>query len=143
MGIVEDMETLQWLLLLATAVAAGVATYAYNDQRDGALRRVLLLLTGLGVVSTGLLWLTIALTPPASSVPRCDFSSGAPVCESSGEASRRAAGESLDFFSETYLTGPLKDAGAIGLGALVGLGVAAATGRKPTDGRKPDLVTGE
>ena len=137
------MESLEWVVLLATVIVAGVATYAYNDQRDGALRQLLLVLAGLGVVSTGLLWLTIAQTPPASSVPRCDFSSGAPVCESSGEASRRAAGESVDFFSSTYLVGPVKDAAAIGLGALTGLGLAAATGRKPDDGRKPRLVTGE
>lgn len=139
-----DMEALQLIVLVLTVVATAVATYLYNDGHDRALKPMLVTVAVIGAVGTGLFWLGEAMTTPASAVPRCDFSDVgpdlSPTCESSGEASRRAAGESGSHVLSSYVIGPVVEGLGLGVGGAVGWLVAKATRQKPTDGRRGRIL---
>jgi hypothetical protein len=137
----------QWVVTFLTASAAGLSTYLYNDGRDRSLALVLRAAAVIGVVGTVLFFASQAATPPPSSAPECDWSNIGPDlrpdCETTAEASRRAAGEGLSNLASTVLIGPMIEGAALTVGAVAGFLVAIATARRPTDGRAPRLVIDE
>lgn len=133
------MVAVQWLVVALSAVAAGLASFFYNDGRDHHLKLTLQAGAVIAFTGTALFYVGEALTPPASAVPQCDWTDLGddltPDCESSAEASSRAAGESLDHFVSSYLVGPIVEFAAVVGGGLVGFIAAGSTGRSPSDGR--------
>ena len=133
------MGAVQWLVIALTAVAAALASFFYNDGRDHHLK--LTLQAGAVIAFTGMVLFYVgeALTPPVNAAPQCAWTDLdddlTPNCESSAEASRRAAEESLGHFVSTYLVGPTVELAAVVAGGLVGFVAAGATGRSPSDGR--------
>jgi hypothetical protein len=134
----------QSVVLGLTVVAAGMATFFFNDGRDNQLKRTTLAAAVIGATGTVLFFVGEALTAPASAVPRCEWTDVgndlSPRCESSGEASRRAAEQSLDHLTSGYLLGPALEGAATLGGAAVGLAAAMVTRRAPSDGRRRRLL---
>lgn len=137
------MEAAQWAVLSLTALAAGLVSYFYNDGRDHHARLVLRADVVIGLVGTALFILG-GLSPPASSVPQCDWSNPGddlePQCETTGEASHRAANESGGEFLDDFVIGPAYEFIGVVAGGTVGLLVAKATRRRPPDGRQALLL---
>ncbi len=70
----DGMAAAQWAVLLLTVLAAGLASYLYNDGRDHHIRLVLQAGVVIGLVGTALFFVGEVLSTPASAVPQCDWS---------------------------------------------------------------------
>lgn len=137
----------QWAVTCSVMLAAGLASYFYNDGRDRHLESVLRAAAVIGAIGTGLFFVGEALATPPSGVPECDWSNLdqdlRPDCETPGQASRRAAGEGASHFVSSYLVGPAIEMGATTVGAIAGFLVALTTTRHPTDGRARRVMVDE
>lgn len=133
----------QWLVLGCTVIAAGVASYLYNDGRDRYLGAVVTALAVIGAVGIGLNVLAAAVTGPPTAVPSCDWSDlddeFRPSCESQAQATTRAAAESRQWLASEG-TGIALEIVGVAVGGGIGLVVASATHRRPADGRPRRLM---
>jgi hypothetical protein len=134
-------------VVVLAAILSLIATFLYCDGHDRPLGAVLKVIAAVSAIGFGLALVSAALTNPASSVPECTYRTehGQVVadCESTGEASRRAAGEAGSDFVERYIVGPIRDGAIVFAAGLVGMFAARATARRPTDGRRMRVITEE
>ena len=135
----DGMAAAQWAVLSLTVVAAGLASYLYNDGRDHHTRLVLRAGVVIGLVGSALFFVAEVLSTPASAVPQCDWTNLGedlrPQCETTAEAARRAANESGRHFVSNYIIGPSVEFAAVAVGGVVGLLGATATRGRRSDGR--------
>lgn len=137
------MLVAQWLVLGCTVIAAGVASFLYNDGRDRYLGAVVTACAVIGAVGIGLSVLAAAVTGPPTAVPSCDWSDLddelRPRCESQAQAAARAAAESRQWLASAG-TGIALETVGVTISGGIGLLVATATHHRPTDGRPRRLM---